>query len=205
VFVLATNLTISAKARHYVVSLEEASGLEADCILALGCLVYPSGRVSELLKDRLHTTAELYNEGASQKILVSGDGSHTGNNETAAMLAFLLEQEVPPEDIFCDPHGYSTYDSARRTRDVFGAKRVVVVTQGFHVQRAVYNLRALGVDAYGVAAEPRWNHGRLMLKNNAREVIARSLAVVTAGIVKPLPVFNDGSTVRLDGDGRGTH
>jgi vancomycin permeability regulator SanA len=105
------------------------------------------------VRDRLDVGAELYFAGVAPKVLVSGDNGDISYNEVAAMKEYLIELGIPSEDVFCDHSGFNTYDSMWRARNVFGAERIVVVTQTYHEYRALYNAHGVGMQARGVSSD----------------------------------------------------
>lgn len=125
----------------------------ADVIVVLGAGINWDGSPSAVLKDRLDVAIELYNEGVAPKILMSGDNSDSSYNEVMAMVIYAEDQGVPLDDIFCDHAGLSTYDSMYRLRYVFGVERCVVVTQEYHLYRALYDAASFGIQAYGVPCD----------------------------------------------------
>ena len=128
-------------------------GEEYDCILVLGAGVRADGSPSDMLRDRVTVAVELY-KATGAPLLMSGD--HTGNyNEVGVMKALAVEMGVPSEDVFLDHEGYSTYESLYRAKKVFGADKILVVTQEYHLHRALYIARELSMDAQGVSADLR--------------------------------------------------
>ncbi|GAA2441231.1 ElyC/SanA/YdcF family protein [Streptomyces macrosporus] len=123
------------------------------------------GEPSPYLAHRLDAAAELYERGTVRAVLVTGDNSRHDYDETGAMRAYLVRHGVPAEDVVGDHAGFDTWDSCSRARRIFGVERAVLVSQDFHIRRALALCRAAGVDAYGVGvAEPRdvtWHHGAL--------------------------------------------
>ena len=161
-----------------VLSTEEAVGRteeqEFDCILVLGAGLRADGSPSSMLQDRVQVACDLYaaasGEGRAVPLLMSGD--HTGDyNEVAAMKELAVRLGVPSEDVFLDHEGYSTYESLCRAREVYGARRVLIVTQEFHLPRALFIARELGMDAVGVPADLR-PYARQFLQDG-REMLAR--------------------------------
>ncbi|MGA5492919.1 SanA/YdcF family protein [Streptomyces cinereoruber] len=144
------------------------------------------GRPTPYLAHRLDTAAELYRTGKVRVLLVTGDNSRTAYDEPSAMRAYLTGRGVPDGRIVSDYAGFDTWDSCVRARKVFGVDRAVLVTQDFHVKRAVALCGRAGVDAYGVGvAEPRdrtWYYG------TTREVFAAGKAALDAGL-RPDPHF----------------
>lgn len=139
---------------------------EAPVAIVLGALVYPSGRPSAFLAARLDVGARLLAAGKVRCLLVSGDNMAREYNEPEAMRRYLIERGVPEKLIICDYAGFDTYDTAYRARDVFGASRVIMVSQTYHLARAVATARALGLEAYGVGdqtvrSSTRWRRGEL--------------------------------------------
>ncbi len=170
----------------------------AEAAIVLGARVYGDERLSDVYRDRVQTALELYLSGKVRKILVSGDHGRKDYDEVNAAKSYLLEQGVPGEDIFLDHAGFDTYDSMYRARDVFLADELIVVTQSFHLPRAVYVARELGLEAHGVSADRHeyLNAGR----NEAREALARIKAWLDVAF-KSKPKFL-GESVPISGDGR---
>ena len=195
--VLAVNGYVKHSAKQWLRTAEEASSLEADCILVLGCGVRPSGEPSLMLQDRLDTGLALYELGAAPKLLMSGDHSREDYDEVNAMKDFAMAAGAPSEDVFMDHAGFSTYESMYRARDIFRAKKIVIVSQQYHLYRAVYDARALGLDAYGVAAEDiaYWGQGM----RDLREILARNKDVLWC-LLQPEPTFL-GEAIPICGNG----
>lgn len=150
-----TNAAVVLSTRGDIVDSETAASYDADAIIVLGASVLPSGMPSGILKDRLDDAIALYFAGAAPKIIMSGDNGTASYNECAAMKRYAVSQGVPSEDVFCDHAGFSTYETMYRARYVFGAERVVVATQTYHLYRALYAAKGLGMDAVGVASDYR--------------------------------------------------
>jgi vancomycin permeability regulator SanA len=152
--------------------------LDYDCILVLGAGVRDDGTPSDMLYDRVKTACSAYHAlGGDVPLIMSGD--HTGDyNEVGVMKALAVEMEVYSADVFLDHEGYSTYESLYRARYVFGAKKILVVTQEYHLHRALYIARELGMEAEGISADLR--PYRLQTRYNAREHLARFKDFFTA-------------------------
>ncbi len=191
------NLHIYNRTKSRIVTSEDAAELAADCILVLGAGVRADGTPSHMLEDRLLTGISLYNEGVSPKLLMSGDHGRVEYDEVNTMKDFAMEKGVPSADVFMDHAGFSTYDSLYRARDIFGAERVVIVSQGYHLYRALYVAESLGLEAVGVSADLRTYHGQAM--REIRELLARTKDLVYT-ITKPKPVFL-GEPIALMGSG----
>jgi vancomycin permeability regulator SanA len=172
---------------------------KADVILVLGARVFQDGSVSLMLKDRLTTGYELYEKGKAEKIIVSGDHGQVEYDEVNAMKDYLKEVGVPGSDVFMDHAGFSTYESLYRARDIFQVKKVIIVTQKYHLMRALFIARELGIEAYGVPADKRVYHG-VTLKNEIREIAARNKDFFTARFIRPKPKYL-GEVIPVTGDG----
>lgn len=150
----------------------EASELtQHKAALVLGARVYTNGTMSPMFLDRAQTALELYQVGKVKKILVSGDHGRPDYDEVNTAKDFLLEKGVAPGDIFLDHAGFDTYDSLYRAREIFGVSSLVIVTQKFHLPRAIYIAHALGLDAVGFSADKQKYVG--MTRNRIRESLAR--------------------------------
>ncbi|MCZ8521750.1 MULTISPECIES: SanA/YdcF family protein [Paenibacillus] len=191
---------VRAAAAPYLFRAEEVPPAEA--ILVLGARVYPDGRVSDIVKDRLDTGVELYRLGRAPKILVSGDHGRKDYDEVNTMKNYLLKAGVPEADIFMDHAGFDTYDSMYRARDVFLVRKAIVVTQDYHVKRAVYLGRELGIDTYGVASDHR--NYRKIVQYEAREVLARSKDFWGVHVLHAKPKCL-GEAIPITADGRATN
>ena len=151
---------------------DPAARAELDAILVLGCGVDANGRPKPMLHDRMSVAVELYEKGWADKLVLSGDNSGPDYNEVGAMETFALERGVPASALLLDHEGFNTDASIRRARDEFGVKRVVLVTQEYHLYRALYLARAYGLEAWGVSATLR-TYGPKQTIWSAREILAR--------------------------------
>ena len=196
---LGINLWIIVGTRPYRYQ-HTASVPHRQTAIVLGALVYRSGRPSDILADRLDTAADLYLAGRVAKVLVSGDHGRAAYDEVNAMRRRLQDRGVRPEDIFMDHAGFDTCDTMQRARRVFDVDSAVIVTQAFHLPRAVYLARACGLDAVGVEADRR--RYRRAARNHVRECLARvkSFAEIQLGI----DPHHLGPRIPIDGDGRAT-
>lgn len=200
--VLALDLYVRLTAKEFFLTAQEAAELEeTDCILVLGCGVRPDGTPSLMLQDRLNMGVRLYELQAAPKLLMSGDHSQVHYDEVNAMKDWAVEAGIPSEDVFMDHAGFSTYESMYRAREVFHAQRVIIVSQKYHLYRAVYDARQLGLDAWGVPAEDIAYYGQAY--RGAREVLARCKDVVYC-LFRPLPTFL-GDPIPVSGDGNLTN
>lgn len=178
--------------------ISDGTGETADCILVLGCMVYSDGRPSFMLRDRLDAAIALYKAGAAPKLLMSGDHGTDTYDEVNTMKDYAIAQGVPSEDIFMDHAGFNTYDSLYRARDVFGAEKVIVVTQKYHLYRAVYIGNSLGLETVGVPAEEITYSGWQF--RELRETLARVKDFAQC-VTRPLPtVLGEGIDLTGSGD-----
>ena len=139
--------------------------------LILGALVYQDGSLSDIVKDRLDTAIELYESEKVEKLLVSGDHGRYTYDEVNSMKNYLLEKNIPKADIFLDHAGFDTYDSIYRARAIFEVENVIIVTQEFHLPRALYIADHLGIEALGMIADKHIYFAAL--RNDLREYLAR--------------------------------
>ncbi len=200
--VLGLNAYVKGSTEDYLLSVEDAAKLEdVDCILVLGCGVRDDGTPSAMLRDRLKRGVELYNGGAAPKLLMSGDHGRTNYDEVDTMKAFAVDAGIPSADVFMDHAGFSTYESMYRAKEVFQAKKVIIVTQSYHLYRAIYIARSLGLEAYGVDADLVGYSGQTA--RDLREVLARVKDVFTC-MFKPEPTYL-GEPIPIWGNGELTH
>lgn len=167
-----------------------------DCVLVLGAGVTGS-EPSGALQDRLTEAVALYKKGAAPKLLMSGDHAHDGYDEVNVMKEYAVGEGVPSQDVFMDHAGFSTYDSIYRARDVFQVKKMIIVTQKYHLYRALYIAEKLGVEAYGVDAELLEREGTFV--RELREIVARAKDVAKC-VFKPDPHFL-GEAIPVNGNG----
>lgn len=193
---LIINNTVLA-ASERIISEEEAAQWQADCILVLGAGVDDDGEPSLMLRDRLNKGIELYQAGAAPKLLMSGDHGSEGYDEVNVMKDFALNAAVPSADVFMDHAGFSTYDSLYRARDIFQAERLIIVSQRYHLPRALYIAERLGLEACGVAAEDIAYAGQEF--RDLREVLARCKDFCQC-LVLPQPALL-GETIPVSGNG----
>lgn len=187
VFVTVCNIIVIASSNNKIISFDEAAKLEdIDCIIVLGAFVREDGTLSTVLEERVSMGAELYKSGTTERILMSGDHSRKDYNEVGAMKDYAVSLSVSPDAIFTDHAGFDTYDTMYRAKEIFKAKKVIIVTQQFHISRAVFIAESLGLDAYGVACDSE--HRYFNLITETREIIARTKYVFDA-IFKPKPVY----------------
>jgi SanA protein len=163
-----------------------------------GALVQPDGRMSTMLADRVRRAAELWRAGKVEKILVSGDHRTWAYDEPDTMRKVLVRDGVPARDVFEDHAGFDTWATMVRARGIFGIRRAVVVTQGFHMPRALYLADAAGIDATGLTSDLH-PYGIQGVKSDVREVLSRVKAVADTTLDTPAM---GGPSIPIGGDGR---
>lgn len=185
-----------------IISVEESAKLEdIDCIIVLGCQVKSDGSLSHMLRDRLMRGVELYKQSTAPKIIMSGDHGQKNYDEVNAMKQYAIENGVPSEDVFMDHAGFSTYETIFRAKEIFKAEKVVIVTQEYHLYRALYIAKQLGLEAYGVSADLNRYAGQSM--RDMREVLARNKDFLKC-IFKPNPTYL-GEAIPVSGNGDATN
>lgn len=197
-FILIINAHVKSSVKGRIVTPDEATSMDADCILVLGAGVRDNGRPSPMLVDRLLQGIELYNNGFSDRLLMSGDHGRKEYDEVNVMKQFAIDRGgIASEHVFMDHAGFSTYESLYRARDIFETKKIIIVTQKYHIYRALYIADKLGLEAYGVASDPRRYAGQNI--RDLREIAARVKDYFTV-IIKPTPTYL-GETIPINGNG----
>ena len=199
--IIAIDAYVKNSAEDRIISADEAAILDADCIIVLGAGVRADGTPSPMLQDRLLQGVSLYDMGASDRLLMSGDNTKKGYDEVNTMKQYAIDKGIVSEDFFMDHAGISTYDSIYRAKEIFQAEKIIIVTQKYHLYRALYISKSLGVDAYGVPADPRLYAGQKL--REAREIAARAKDFVKC-IIKP-PASILGEAIPVSGDGNVTN
>ena len=179
------------------VEYQAMKDIGADCIVVLGAGLTDEETPSPMLKDRLDTGILLYENGVAPKIIMSGDHGRVEYDEVNVMKKYAIEKGVPSEDIFMDHAGFSTYDSVVRAKEIFDANSIILVTQEYHLYRALYIANQFDINAYGVNADPRKYAGQLY--REFREILARNKDVLNC-IIKPEPTFL-GESIPVSGNG----
>lgn len=200
-FVASINAFVMLSVDEDIFSPEDFAATDSyDCILVLGAGVR-DGRPTDMLRDRLDTAVELYFSGVAKKLLVSGDHGSDDYDEVNVMKDYAVEKGVPSEDIFMDHSGFSTYESIYRADAVFGVKSCIIVTQKYHLFRALYAAEQFGLRAVGVSADVREYSGAFY--RETRETLARVQDFFEC-LFKPLPTCL-GDPVDIGGDGNITN
>lgn len=200
-FILIINAYVKSSVKNKILTVADATSLDVDCIIVLGAGIWGNGRPSPMLEDRLLQGIELYENGASDRLLMSGDHGRKEYDEVNAMKGFSIDKGIPPEHIFMDHAGFSTYESLYRARDIFEADKIIIVTQQYHLYRALYIAEKLGFEAYGVASNPREYAGQEI--RDLRETLARIKDFLIV-IFEPEPTYL-GESIPISGDGNLTN
>ena len=194
---LSLNAAIKSVTRDRILEPHTAAQLgDIDCILVLGCHVR-----SQYLADRLTTAFGLYDMGASPKLLMTGDHGREVYDEVNYMLDKAEEHGIERKDVFTDHAGFSTYESIYRAKEIFGAERIIIVTQEYNLYRALYLAEKLGIEAYGVSASLH-GYGSQDYQD-MRESLARMKDFFYA-LIKPEPTFL-GESIPISGDAYPSH
>jgi len=157
--------------------------------IVFGAGLWQDGSPTPVLQDRIQAAADLYSQNKIEKMLMSGDNRFVDYDEPTAMKNYALEQGVPEEAIVLDYAGRRTYDTCYRAKEIFGLNSAILVTQEFHLSRALYLCNALGVESIGVEADQRIYLKRSRLFWNLRETLATITALWDVHVAHPLPVL----------------
>jgi SanA protein len=195
--VAVANVLVLRGGRGDVKQLRELP--HAQAALVLGAQVKPDGDPSAMLADRIAAAEDLYRAHKVDKLLLSGDHGQWSYDEVGTMRKRLLADGVRPRDLFTDHAGFDTWDSAQRARKVFGARSVIVVTQDFHMARALYAARHAGLQATGYSADRR-GYGAVMARLRVREALAR--VKIVADVLSGAGPHFLGPRIPITGDGR---
>ena len=200
IFILSVNVMVILKSNKYIYDRVEDV---PNCYTAivLGALVSKSGYLSDFLKDRMDVAIELYKAKKVKRFLLSGDHGQPEYDEVNSMKNYLLDQDINPNDIFLDHAGFDTYNTIVRAKEIFQVKDAIIISQEFHLPRAVYIARSKGLEAYGINADKRVysSIGRLKF----REVIANIKAFYELLINKKARF--SGEMIPITGDSRLSH
>ena len=201
VIVININLYVKISTNKKILKEEDYKKLsDIDCIIVLGAGIW-NNKPSPMLEDRLLEGINLYKNNVSNKIIMSGDHGRAEYDEVKTMKNYAIEKGVKSEDIFMDHAGFSTYESIYRAKEIFKAKKVVIVTQKYHLYRALYIAKQLDLEAYGVGADPRQYVGATY--REIREILARDKDFIKC-IFKPNPTYL-GETIPVSGNGDATN
>ena len=171
ILTLFINIHMVSSTQNQIIEVNDLdNAIDIDAVVVLGCLAYEDGP-SLMLKNRLDKGIEVYNK-INTKIILTGDHGRNEYDEVNTMNNYVKESDIPEEDIFLDHAGFNTYDSIYRAKYIFEAKKIIIVTQKFHMYRALYIANNLGIEAKGILADDIPQKG-IMLKNEIREIFSR--------------------------------
>ncbi|MDD3186469.1 MAG: ElyC/SanA/YdcF family protein [Anaerostipes sp.] len=189
---------VNSQKKNIILANEAKNKDQIDCILVLGCLVHKNGTMSYMLRDRMNRAVELYKNGVAPKILVSGDHGNADYDEVNAMKQYAVKRGVASEDVFMDHAGFSTYESMYRAKAVFQVERCVVVTQRYHLYRALYDGEKQGIKVYGVCAKEVDYAGQRY--RDLRETVARDKDVFVSWLHHKPTYLGDQIPIQGNGD-----
>jgi vancomycin permeability regulator SanA len=198
---LINSIVVETTRNRILTSSQAAELSDVDCVLVLGCKVWDEGQPSHMLEDRLRRGVELYEMGAAPKLLMSGDHGRVDYDEVDAMKRYGVDAGISSSDIFMDHAGFSTYESMYRAKEIFQAKKIIIVSQEYHLYRALFVANMFRIEAYGVSADYRSYVGQT--GRDIREVLARVKDFATS-VFKPDPTYL-GEVIPISGDGNLTN
>lgn len=199
IYALCVNAYMVNSTKDKILTPEESAELsDVDCILVLGAGVHGT-TLSHMLEDRVLTGISLYELGSAPKLLMSGDHGQDNYDEVNAMKDYAKDKGVPSEDIFMDHAGFSTYESMYRARDIFGCKKIIIISQKYHLHRAIYVAEYLGLEAYGVDSQLRPYAVDTNIYNTIREFLARNKEFIYVRL-NPTPTYL-GEPIPISGNG----
>ena len=189
-------MATSLYSMNRIYEIEEAPASRLAIVFGAG--LRRDGSPTAVLRDRVETAAALYFSGKVEKILMSGDNSYEYYNEPGSMKEYALSLGVPETAIVVDYAGRRTYDTCYRAKAIFGVEEALLVTQGFHLPRALFLCNALGIDSYGIEANNNSYRGRSLMIWNIREQIATLGAFIDVYVSNPLPVLGAPEPIFVD-------
>lgn len=199
IYAISVNAYMVNTTKDKILTAEESAELnDVDCILVLGAGVHGT-TLSHMLEDRVLTGINLYELGSAPKILMSGDHGQDDYDEVNAMKDYAKDKGVPSEDIFMDHAGFSTYESVYRARDIFQAEKIIIISQKYHLHRAIYIAEYLGLEAYGVDSQLRPYAADTNIYNTIREFLARNKEFIYVRL-NPEPTYL-GEVIPINGNG----
>jgi len=197
ILVIGINLWVKNSTKNQIIQNGDYSNLKGiDCIIVLGAGIW-GDKPSPMLEDRLNQAIELYKSGVSKKIIMSGDHGRKEYDEVNVMKEYAIEKGIPSEDIFMDHAGFSSYESIYRAKEIFGVEKAVIVTQKYHLYRALYIANQFEIESYGVGSDPRRYTGETY--RELREILARNKDFIKC-IFKPEPTYL-GEAIPVSGNG----
>ncbi len=195
--ILTINTYVKTSTKKQIITDNEYSSIkDIDCIIILGAGIW-GDKPSPMLEDRLNEGIALYKNGVAKKLIMSGDHGRKEYDEVNVMKEYAIEKGIPSEDIFMDHAGFSSYESIYRAKEIFEANKIIIVTQKYHLYRALYIANQLGLDAYGVNSDPRQYVGATY--RECREILARNKDFIKC-IFKPKSTYL-GDSIPVSGNG----
>ena len=197
VYLILISALVSVAARYYLLSatrghiVTEGDTDSRPAAVVFGAGLRRDGSPTAILRDRVETAVRLYKDGKVQKILMSGDNRFLEYNEPGSMKEYAISLGVPEQDIVLDYAGRRTYDSCYRAKAIFGLQSALLVTQEFHLPRAIYTCTNLGMDVKGIPATGRSYRQSSILFWNLREIPATIVSLWENHISHPIPVLGD--------------
>lgn len=190
IFTLIINASIISTTQDRIYSADEIKSLtgEYDCVLVLGAGVRANGTPTPMLADRLSVGCSTFSECGASVLLLSGDSENDDYMETPVMESYCIEQGIAAEDILCDGWGLSTYESIWRAKYVYGFDKVLIISQKYHLYRALHIADSLGIEAYGVDAALQ-SYIR-QVRYDIRESLARIKDMICSEL-KPVPKYSE--------------
>lgn len=187
--------------KRYICDIKDIP-ISDSTIIVLGAGVKDNGQPSDILIDRLETSLEVFNEGIGNNFILSGDHGREDYNEVGAMKNYIKEYNIDEKLIFMDHAGFSTYDTMYRAKNIFKVDKAIIVTNEYHLPRALYIARKLGIEAYGVKSDKR--NYFFMDSYKKREILAKIKDYIYVNIIKPESKFLGDSIPVNSSDGRVT-
>lgn len=195
IVIFATNIVIYLGTKAYIYN-DAMDAPNAEAALIPGAAIFQNGALSSIFIDRVDMAIKLYEAKKVSKILVSGDNSTDSHNEVNPVRLYLMSKGVPDRDIFLDHAGFDTYSTMYRARDIFGVSSILITSQSFHLPRAVFIARHLGIKAYGINADV----GHILFRNYVRETLADEKAFLDLMFDRKPKYL--GEKIPITGDGR---
>ena len=201
ILIISITISIVNSYKKYIYSIEDMPSGN-DAIIVLGAGVRNDGTPSDILSDRLETSLEVFKAGLGNTFILSGDHGREEYNEVRAMKEYIMTGNVDEKLVFMDHAGFSTYDTIYRAKEIFKLEKAIIVTNEYHLPRALYIARKLGIEAYGVKSDKR--EYQLMDSYKKREILAQLKDYFYVNILKPEPKFLGESIPVNSSDGRVT-
>ncbi|MPQ44572.1 SanA/YdcF family protein [Clostridium tarantellae] len=177
---------VQDEGKKYIASIDDLP-IDSDAIIVLGAGVRNDGTPSDILQDRLDTALDVHDKNISDTFLLTGDHGNVDYNEVGVMKKYIMQYGVKEHRVFLDHAGFNTYDSMYRAKEIFKVKKAIIVTNEYHLPRALYLARNMGINAYGVISDKR-NYD-CMASYKIREKLAQVKAYIYAKFLKPEPKF----------------